>query len=94
MMGDLVLTEGEIEPVMLKLEQGGVDVAAIHNHLLWEKPTVMYMHVMVMGDPVQLATAVHDALALTHTPLTAQTPNPADQTVDLCLLYTSDAADE
>jgi hypothetical protein len=83
MMGDLVLTEGEIEPVMLKLEQGGVDVAAIHNHLLWEKPTVMYMHVMVMGDPVQLATAVHDALALTHTPLTAQTPNPADQTVDL-----------
>jgi hypothetical protein len=83
MMGDVVVTEGEIEPVMLKLEQGGVDVAAIHNHVLWEKPTVMYMHVMVMGDPVQLATGVHNALALTHTPLTAQTPNPADQTVDL-----------
>jgi hypothetical protein len=83
MMGDLVLTESEIEPVMLKLEQGGVDVAAIHNHLLWEKPTVMYMHVMVTGDAVQLATAVHDALALTHTPLTPQTTNPADQKVDL-----------
>jgi Domain of Unknown Function (DUF1259) len=83
MMGDLVLTESEIEPVMLKLEQGGVDVAAIHNHLLWEKPTVMYMHVMVTGDAVQLATAVHDALALTHTPLTPQTANPADQKVDL-----------
>jgi Domain of Unknown Function (DUF1259) len=83
MMGDLVLNEDEIEPVMLKLEQGGVDIAAIHNHLLWEKPTVMYMHVMVMGDPVQLATAVHNALALTDTPLTPQTPNPADQTVDL-----------
>jgi hypothetical protein len=83
MMGDLVLTESEIEPVMLKLEEGGVDVAAIHNHLLWEKPTVMYMHMMVTGDAVQLATAVHNALALTHTPLTAQTPNPADQTVDL-----------
>jgi hypothetical protein len=83
MMGDLVLTEDEIEPVMLALEQGGVDVAAIHNHLLWEKPTVMYMHVMVMGDAVKLATAVHNALALTPTPLTAQAPNPADQQVDL-----------
>jgi hypothetical protein len=83
MMGDLVLTESEIEPVMLKLEQGGIDVAAIHNHLLWEKPTVMYMHVMVTGDAVQLATAVHAALALTHTPLTPQTTNPADQQVDL-----------
>jgi hypothetical protein len=83
MMGDVVLTEGEIEAVMLKLEQGGVDIAAIHNHVLWEKPTVMYVHVMVMGDAVQLATAVHNALKLTHTPLTAPTPNPADQTVDL-----------
>ena len=83
MMGDLVVTEDEIEPVMLKLEQGGVEVAAIHNHLLWEKPTVMYMHVMVTGDAVQLATAVHDALALTDTPLTPQTPKPADQKVDL-----------
>jgi hypothetical protein len=83
MMGDLVLTESEIEPVMLKFEQGGVEVAAIHNHLLWEKPTVMYMHVMVMGDAVQLAKTVHDALALTHTPLSAPAPNPADQQVDL-----------
>jgi hypothetical protein len=83
MMGDLVLTESEIEPVMLKLEQGGVDVAAIHNHLLWEKPTVMYMHVMVMGDAVRLAKAVHTALALTRTPLTPATPRPADQQVDL-----------
>jgi hypothetical protein len=83
MMGDLVLTEDELEPVMLKLEQGGVDVAAIHNHILWEKPTVMYMHVMVTGDAVQLATAVHNALALTHTPLTPQPANPADQQVDL-----------
>jgi hypothetical protein len=83
MMGDLVVTEDEIEPVMLKLEQGGVEVAAIHNHLLWEKPRVMYMHVMVMGDAVQLARAVHDALALTDTPLTPQPANPKDQHVDL-----------
>lgn len=83
MMGDLVLTENELEPVMLKLEQEGVEVAAIHNHLLWEKPTVMYMHVMVTGDAVQLAKAVHDALALTSTPLAPQAANPADQQVDL-----------
>jgi hypothetical protein len=78
MMGDLVLTESELEPVMLSLEQSGVDVAAIHNHILWEKPTVMYMHLMVTGDPVQLATDVHNALALTHTPLTPWTPTPQD----------------
>jgi hypothetical protein len=78
MMGDLVLTESELEPVMLSLEQSGVDVAAIHNHILWEKPTVMYMHLMVTGDPVQLATAVHNALALTHTPLTPWAPTPKD----------------
>ena len=78
MMGDLVLTEDELEPVMLSLEQNGIDVAAIHNHILWEKPTVMYMHLMVTGDAVQLATAVHNALALTHTPLTPWTPTPKD----------------
>jgi hypothetical protein len=83
LMGDLVLTESEIEPAMAKLEEGGVEVAAIHNHLLWEKPTVMYMHVMVTGDAVHLAQAVHDALALTKTPLHAQKPSPKDQTVDL-----------
>jgi hypothetical protein len=78
MMGDLVLTEDELEPVMLSLEQSGVDVAAIHNHILWEKPTVMYMHLMVTGDPVQLATDVHNALALTNTPLTPWAPTPQD----------------
>ena len=69
MMGDLVLTETELEPVMLELAQSGVDVTAIHNHLLWEQPTVMYMHVMATGEPAQLAKSVHDALALTRTPL-------------------------
>jgi hypothetical protein len=84
MMGDLVLTDSEIEPVMLKLEQEGIDVSAIHNHLLWEKPTVMYMHLMVMGDAVQLATAVHNALALTPTPLVPPAaPPPANPQIDL-----------
>jgi hypothetical protein len=68
---------------MMKLLQEGIDVTAIHNHLLWEKPTVMYMHYMGMGDAVQLATELHAALALSHTPLTPAAPNPADQQVDL-----------
>jgi hypothetical protein len=83
MMGDLVLTQDEIEPVMSKLEQGGIEITAIHNHLIGTQPLVMYMHVMGQGDAVQLATAAHDALVLSHTPLTAAPTSPKDQTVDL-----------
>jgi hypothetical protein len=83
MMGDLVLAESEIERVMLKLEQGGVDVTAIHNHLLWEKPSVKYMHVEAMGDAVHFAQVVHDALATTKTPLRTAAASSADQQVDL-----------
>jgi len=67
-MGDLVLTPDEVEPVMLKLQQGGVEQTALHNHLLGEAPHVMYMHVVGHGDAVHLATAIHDAVALTKTP--------------------------
>lgn len=83
MMGDLVLTESEIARVTLKLEQGGVDITAIHNHLLWEKPTVMYMHVSAMGDAVHFAQVVHDALATTKTPLHTALVSSTDQQVDL-----------
>jgi hypothetical protein len=83
MMGDLVLTEDEIQPVMSKLEQGGIEITALHNHLIGTKPLVMYMHVMGEGDAVQLATAAHDALALSDTPLKAQPAKPTDATVDL-----------
>ena len=67
-MGDLVLTEDEVEPVMMKLQEGGIHESAIHNHLLGESPHVMYMHIASHGDPVQMAKAIHDALALTETP--------------------------
>ena len=83
MMGDLVLTENEIEPVMLKLEQGGIDVTAIHNHLLGEKPRIMYRHVMGSGDPVKLAQAVKAALVLSKTPLHATAPKASDSIVAL-----------
>jgi hypothetical protein len=67
-MGDLVLTEDEVEPVMMKLQGGGIQESALHNHLLGESPHVMYMHIASHGDPVQMAKAIHEALALTKTP--------------------------
>ncbi len=67
-MGDLVLTGNEVEPVMRKLQEGGIEIAAIHNHLLGEEPRVLYMHIASRGDAVKMATAIHDALALSKTP--------------------------
>ncbi len=67
-MGDLVLTEDEVEPVMMKLQEGGIHESAVHNHLIGESPHVMYMHVVSHGDAVQMAKVIHDALALTKTP--------------------------
>jgi len=67
-MGDLVLTESEIEAVMAKLQEGGVQESAVHNHLIGESPRVLYMHIASHGDPVQMAKAIRDALVLTHTP--------------------------
>ncbi|MBB5319332.1 DUF1259 domain-containing protein [Tunturiibacter empetritectus] len=55
-MGDLVLTEEEIEPVMLKLQQEGIEQTSIHNHLLGESPRVIYMHIEGHGDPVAFRT--------------------------------------
>src|ERR1700692_4227082 len=67
-MGDLVLTEDEVEPVMMKLQESGIHESALHNHLMGESPHVMYMHIASHGDAVQMAKAIHDALALTKTP--------------------------
>lgn len=73
LMGDLVLTLDEINPVMLKLQERGIEQTALHNHLLGESPRVMYMHISGHGDPVSMAAAIHDALALTKTPVNAST---------------------
>jgi hypothetical protein len=67
-MGDLVLTEDEVEPVMMKLQEGGIHESAVHNHLIGESPRVMYMHIASHGDALQMAKAIHEALALTKTP--------------------------
>ena len=67
-MGDLVLTMDEVNPVMTKLVAGGIEITALHNHLLRNQPFTMYMHVQGNGDPVKLATALHTALAESKTP--------------------------
>jgi len=81
-MGDLVLTETEIEPVMAKLQEGGIQESAVHNHLIGESPRILYMHIASHGDPVQMAKAIRDALALTRTP-SAEAAAAAPQTLEL-----------
>ena len=75
-MGDLVLTEEEVAPVMASLQKAGVHEAALHNHLLGESPHVLYMHLASHGDAVQMAKAIHDAVALTKTPGPDSSPAP------------------
>ena len=73
-MGDLVLTEEVVNPVMAKLLASGIEVTALHNHLLRNRPFTMYMHVLGRGDPEKLAAALHTALAESKTPLSAPAP--------------------
>ncbi|RXG96904.1 DUF1259 domain-containing protein [Bradyrhizobium zhanjiangense] len=76
-MGDLVLLETEINPVMAKMIASGIEITAVHNHLLRASPATFYMHVAGHGDAVKLASAIHDALAESKTPLTvAAAGNP------------------
>jgi hypothetical protein len=83
-MGDLVLTMDEVNPVMTKLVAGGIQITALHNHLLRNQPFTMYMHVQGNGDPVKLAGALHTALAESKTPLSAAAaPSPTPPPIDL-----------
>jgi uncharacterized protein DUF1259 len=83
LMGDLVLTEDEVEPVMMKLQEGGIDITALHNHLLHESPHILYMHIGGHGDAVKLAKALHDAIALTGTPPPSSAAAGTTQKLDL-----------
>src|SRR3954452_5107972 len=78
-MGDLVLLETEVAPVMTKLLDGGLEVTAIHNHLLRASPETFYLHVGGTGDPVKMATVIRSALSASKTPFEAQatTAGPA-----------------
>src|SRR5207237_9080337 len=76
LMGDLVLLESEVGPVIEALRQAGIEQTALHNHLLRESPHVMYIHIAGRGSRVALATAVHAALSHTATPPPTAQPQP------------------
>jgi len=78
-MGDLVLLESEITPVMTKLLDGGLDITAVHNHILRASPATFYMHVGGHGDPEKMAAVIRSALSGSSTPFDAQatTAGPA-----------------
>ena len=82
-MGDLVLTDAEINPVMMRLAEAGIEVTAIHNHLLRANPNTMYMHVLGHGDPGKLAAAFHHALAASQTPFPTTSQPAAEPAVEL-----------
>jgi len=91
-MGDLVLTHEEANPVMKVLAENGLEITALHNHLLRSEPATMYMHVAGHGDAVKLATTLREALGQSRTPLgggTASSSQPpattssTDQKLDL-----------
>ncbi len=82
-MGDLVLTQDEVSPVMRTLQAGGVEQTALHNHVLMESPHVMYMHIAAHGDAAKIARAIHDALAQSKTPLGAASAPAAPSAADL-----------
>ena len=73
-MGDLVLVENELTPVMKKLRAAGFEITAVHNHVLNEAPRVIYMHYLGHGKVVELAKSLHAALAESKTPLDKPAP--------------------
>ena len=85
-MGDLVLTADEVNPVMKKLAGEGIEITALHNHLLRAAPATFYMHVRGRGDAVKLAAALHDGLVLSKTPLTPPSGAPPPLDLDTNLI--------
>jgi hypothetical protein len=81
--GDLVLTDTEINPVISALQQHGFEITALHNHLINESPSVMYLHFWGQGDAAMLAQSVKDALSKTKTPMSAApAPAPTSGSID------------
>jgi hypothetical protein len=82
-MGDLVLTEAEVTPVMTKLLQSEIEITALHNHLMRATPATFYMHIRGHGDPVKLASAIHEALTESKTPFEPTAAPSQQANIDL-----------
>ena len=83
-MGDIVLTEDQVNPAMDAALQSGLEVTALHNHFFWETPRVMVMHIGAMGDEEKLAGGVAKVFAVLkeHGPVPAAEIDPASSTLD------------
>jgi hypothetical protein len=88
MMGDLVLLQEEVNPVMSALLDNGLEVTALHNHFFWENPRVYYMHIHGHGKAAALAEHIQPALALIGKgqPPPAPATNPAKTSLDTAKL--------
>jgi len=82
-MGDLVLLQTEIAPVMTKLIQNGMEITAVHNHVLRGEPATFYMHIGGHGDPVKMAGTIRSALGESKTPLATPAAPAAPPAIDL-----------
>ena len=76
--GDLVLLEREINPVISALQQGGMDITAVHNHVVGATPVIMYVHFWGRGTETKLASTLKAVLAQTATPVPAPQTGPGD----------------
>ena len=79
LMGDFVLLESEFGPVMSSLIENGIEVTALHSHLLYESPRIMYLHIKGEGNPIKLAQSIRNALSLTTTPFNQKKQQPPSQ---------------
>jgi hypothetical protein len=82
-MGDLVLLESEINPVTNAMIKNGLEITAVHNHLLRASPATFYMHVAGHGDPEKLATVLIQALQSSQTPLQPPAAATTPPAIDL-----------
>jgi hypothetical protein len=82
-MGDIVLLETEINPVMAKLIEGALEITAVHNHLLRADPATFYMHLGGHGDPAKMASVIREALSASKTPMSTAASGASQPAVDL-----------
>ncbi len=82
MMGDLVLEQEKVNPVMSALLEHGLEATALHNHFFWEEPRLFYMHIHGYGEPMDLARRLKPALELIGRPPAAGTSAPASPTTN------------
>ena len=89
MMGDLVLTSGEVKPVLAELARQRIAVTAIHNHLVGEEPKITYVHLHAEGNALELASRLDRVLALTGAPRPVVAAAPQPVTIDTALVFTT-----